>query len=832
MATQYNTNTLTGRFAFRYGKKSASEFCVYGYTVDDTKNLPEFVSRNGGSVLVKVIGNNLPAVSNLSVKFYGEWKNDPVYGPQFCAKSFEYCVPKSKSGLIALFSSPAFPKIGKKTAEKLVNAFGLQTIDVIENNPEKIREVLKKEQADIIIKNYGQLGCFGRLVQFLSEYSISHAKCKRIYDVFGKDAEQIVRENPYVLIRIRGIGFRVCEIIGRKMGLALDSTERISAGTYFKLREELAQTGDMYMRKDDLRSVSLAMLNSGFKNPPISLARWNEVIAWMSREKWIAVQRDVTNPVDSVQIVYPNSYYNAEYWTAQNILKQMSLTVSPIATQRVAGALGQYCSETCIELDQTQKEAVMRSLANRVSIITGGPGTGKTTIISAIIDCYYKVFGREICLLAPTGKAARRMTESTNLPASTIHARLGLFDVENQGDSSTEKITEGLVIVDECSMVGTLLMNRLLVAIVHPNTHIVFVGDVDQLPSVEAGAVLRELIDSGIIPTTRLTKIYRQAGESHSIIDNARKINCGNIAIDFDDAFVFEQTESEAEAVKRVVELYCKEVAEHGIDDVALLCPLKSSQNGKYECCVESMNPALQEVINPPAEYKAEASINHVLYREGDRVMQTQNMPDACNGELGMITSIKSEGKKTVIRISWENGKTSELDGEMMQTVVLGYAMSIHKSQGSEYQSVIIPMLAEQQFSPIFKRNLLYTGVTRAKSKVILVGNEEAVNRCVLSEMTDVRKTMLGKRIEYNARTILADSRVESYGVLTVEKSGDSVLTSETAISPLPNRSLKGKTFGFQDAIKAPGKDTAEDIPNSPSGKHTEVIVQLALNLS
>lgn len=820
-------SAIIGTYRFTYGKKGSkqvSDFKIYGYDIKDTGDLPPFVKVYGQYASVRVCGVNLPAVKSVYVKLYGHWENHPKYGPSFFVKTYEYITPTTTHGLISLFSSKEFPKIGKKTAEKLVEAFGMKVIEVIENEPEKLYDVLKKEHADIIISNYKRVQHFVRLVRFLSPYNITPAQCDIAYELFGSDAIDMIKRNPYVLMRVRLIGFGTCEAIARTLNIALDSEIRIKGAVIQTLREKIAQTGDTYVPVSEIRTRSMEILNSGFDPAPVSDELWNRTCIKMHDTREIAVQINKNDPSDKAQFVFPTVYYEAEYWTAQKILCQMTLGLSNLAKQAFSEALEHYSDANSIDLHPVQKEAVMRSLSNRVSIITGGPGTGKTTIISAIIACYKAVYGKEVLLLAPTGKAARRMTESTGESAFTIHSRLGLYDIENQSSKSINPIDEGLVIVDECSMVDNLLMRHLMDAISLKSTHIVFVGDIDQLPSVGAGAVLRELIGSAVIPTTRLTKIFRQAGDSQTIVDNSQKINRGDQNLVYDDVFQFENAESDTEAAEKIVKLYLDEVKKYGLAEVALLCPRRQSKDGKYICVADEMNKLIQNVINPAAGGKAEAKVNKQVFRLGDRVMQWQNLPFACNGDVGVITDVSSRDDEPIIHVSWENGNESDLNSEDMKSITLAYAMTIHKSQGSEYSSVIIPILKEHDCGQ-FRRNLLYTGVSRAKKKVTLVGDVETISRCIKAVDTTVRKTLLGARLQYNAPSILADFREESDSTVSVKVLHVDEETGVVTMCSGPD----AEAINAAENVAEEQVDTTEEEPVNESIKPAEKYASVSL---
>lgn len=723
-----------------------SDFKSFIYRSRDLDNIPPFVQRYDGQAEFKVCGVGLPEVESVPIKLYGKWKLDPKWGPQFSAEAFEIQNPTTKSGIVKLFTGSLFPGIGAKTAKKISEVYGLDTFRIIEENPRQLLNVVPAQKIGTILTNYKKIQSYGRLVAFLAPFGISTSQCIKIHERYGDNAEQMIRNNPYCLEEISGIGFQKCDRIAIGLSVALDSDKRIE-GCISEAIKTLCMAGDsnaggghMYVKLFSLYNRTMQMLNAGnsFK---VKNERFDAVLKQM-----VADQKIVCRFKDNM---YPAEYEKAEYQVAQKLVKLMKNPVNEVMAKRCTEYLDTYCKENNVNLHESQAEAVLRSLSNRVSIITGGPGTGKTTIISAILACYEAVYGDNILLMAPTGKAARRMSESTHRPASTIHSRLHIYG-EPGADIDLNPIDGGLVVVDECSMVDNLLMENLMDAITNPDTQIIFVGDIDQLPSVGVGAVLGEMINSGVIPTSRLTKTFRQRNGGGTIIEDAKKINTGEYDLEYDDSFQFIEASGDQEASEIIMRLYRKEVAEFGIENVALLCPLRSSRNGKIITCSEMMNQRIQSAINPDAPEKASARIKNRIFRVNDRVMQWQNTAESANGDIGEITNIAMTDDGVQITVMWESGIESKLNQTDMDSISLAYAMSIHKSQGSEYQSVIIPILSDQM-CPLFKRNLLYTGVTRAKKRVILVGDKRAIDETISKTDTNIRMTHLAKRLQHNA---------------------------------------------------------------------------------
>ena len=727
------------------GAQKFSDFKCYIYRSRDIENIPPFVRRYDGQAEFKVCGVGLPDVEGVPIKLYGKWETSK-FGPEFSAEAYEVQNPTTKSGIVKLFTGSLFPGIGATTAKKIADVYGLDTFRIIEENPRQLLNVVPSKKIGNILVNYKRIQSYGRLVAFLAPFGISTSQCIKIHERYGDNAEQIIRNNPYYLEDIHGIGFQTCDRIAVGLSVALDSDKRIE-GCISEAIKTLCARGDtsaggghMYVKSFSLYKRTLEMLNNGnsFK---VSNDRYVDVLQKMLNDQKIVCRFK--------EDMYPAEYEKAEYQVAQKLIKLMKNPIDPEMAERCKEVLGDYCRENDVHLHESQEEAVVRSLSNRVSIITGGPGTGKTTIISAILACYEAVYGNNILLMAPTGKAARRMSESTHRPASTIHSRLHIYG-EPGADIELNPIEGGLVVVDECSMVDNLLMENLMDAIVDPSTQVIFVGDIDQLPSVGVGAVLGEMIKSEVIPTSRLTKTFRQRNGGGTIIENAKKINTGEYDLEYDDSFQFIRASNDQEASDLIMRMYRREVAEFGIENVALLCPLRDSRNGNYITCSDVMNQKIQSVINPDAPEKASARIRNKTYRVNDRVMQWQNTSESANGDIGEITNITMTDDGVQITVLWESGIESNLSATDMDSISLAYAMSIHKSQGSEYQSVIIPVLSDQ-LCPLFKRNLLYTGVTRAKKRVILVGDTKAINATIAKTDTNIRYTHLSDRLIANA---------------------------------------------------------------------------------
>ena len=544
----------------------------------------------------------------------------------------------------------------------------------------------------------------------------------------------MIKDNPYIIQRIRGVGFKTCDRIGRELNTALDSFERIAGGIFETIGQSLAGTGNTCMPVPDFEKETLKLLNEGLIQKAVSVENFHDVARTLARERSIVFRKK--------QYVTTAEYDTAEKNAAKK-MKEMLANEPEIKPLIARGKIEEVCSKQAFTLSEKQKDAVKLALTNRVSIITGGPGTGKSTILAAIIDSFRALYpNQEVVLMSPTGKAARRMSETSNEDAFTIHAKLHIFE----GTSTPEPLPEGLIVIDETSMVDALLLEKVVEA-TSARSFLLFIGDKDQLPSVGAGSVLNDMINSEAIPTARLTEIFRQKDGS-SIIENAKKINEGDISISFNNQdFIFVEAGSEDMALEEIEKLYADEVKTYGVDNVALLTPLRKLQAGKnLKVVADGLNTVLQNIVNPKDTQKF-CTLYGNEYRVGDRVLQWKNTPESANGDIGEIIDIGETDSDIGIKIRWDNGNQTIETRNSMANISLAYSISIHKSQGSQYDSVIIPMLSSQKCS-LFRRNLLYTGVTRAKKKVIIVGDRKAIDACIRTENAANRLTLFKERLQ------------------------------------------------------------------------------------
>ena len=718
-------------------RRISDSFCIY--SSDDFANMPPEVAKvnRSGLAVVKVVGKNLPRLADWTISFEGEWKYSKKFGWTFFADRYDLIEPSTLTGIVRYLSSKAFPGIGEKTATAIVKEFKEQTLEVIEKTPELLLRIkgINIDRCGTIKEAYQRNVAYSKLGAYLAAYSISNSVASNIYES-GKTIEDI-KANPYVLLEVKSVGFQTCEKIARAEKVALDSYVRIDGAAKSVLTSDSERCGNLFMVYDDFENKTLSLLNEGIDPAPVSLERFRDYIKAAVKGKKIVFRGG--------KYIFLKEYDDAEQFTAEKIGKMLDPKNSlGLSVKTVSSYLEDYCNSSAIHFTENQKNAVIRSLMTRLSIITGGPGTGKTTILNAVISVFKRLHpSDDVTLLAPTGKAARRMTEATGHDAYTVHSKLQIYDDALKAASTV--IEPGLIVVDEASMLDALVMDKLLRAISSKCNQIIFIGDINQLPSVGPGLVLKEMIASEAIPVSRLTEVFRQKGKGASIIENAEKVNHNQTDLVYDSNFQLVTVKNEEDALVKIEQIYADETKKLGIDNVALLSPLRRTQN-RFMVVSDGLNAYLQKQIVPANNMSV--TFNGTEFRAGDRVMQWRNTKESSNGDIGVVSDIIQTDDGVFVKIKWENGNETEEIRETMSHITLAYSISIHKSQGSEYDCVIIPLLSDQ-ICKGFMSALLYTGLTRAKQRVYLVTDEgnKALNYCIMNNSQTRRNTLLSARI-------------------------------------------------------------------------------------
>ncbi len=666
-----------------------------------------------------------------TVTLTGNFVMHAVYGEQFQVTAFSKTPPNSTDSIYKYLSSGLIKGIGPASAKKIVDAFGEETLSVIENTPEKLSEIKGisiKKAYEINSRYIIQFG-IKNLVMFLQKHGISVSHTGKIHKILGSDAVKKIKENPYLLAqKIEGIGFKTADNLAFGLGFDKSNPERIKSGVKFTLAEA-SSYGNTYYPKKMLIQKACSILECCEQSV-------RDAIDMLVIEKQIVCEQ-----FKSTEAVYLKNLHICESNAAIRLKGIANKTVN--APECDFEKIIEKAEKSCnIKLQELQKEAIISAFTLPVLVITGGPGTGKTTVINSIIVSLESK-GKKVALAAPTGRAAKRMTDVTGKEAKTLHRLLEIGfskddDKNNFARNESNPIDADVIIVDEASMIDISLFNSLLKAI-KSDTNLILVGDADQLPSVGPGNVLRDIINSGIVKTIKLTEIFRQAKES-MIVVNAHRVNNGLMPecnIKSKDFFFINKNTPE-EIIKTISELCLQRLPKtYGVNpmtDIQVLTPMRKSAVG-----VNVLNQTLQEVLNPPAEYKKEKSSGVNTYRVNDKVMQIRNNYDIewetdetegmglFNGEIGRIESISNEYES--MQIVFDENKTVEYDFHFISDIEPAYATTVHKSQGSEFPVIIMPIYSG---SPtIMSRNLLYTAITRAKKLVILVGRYDILEKMI-----------------------------------------------------------------------------------------------------
>ncbi len=712
-----------------------------GYTVCDI---------DCDSSLVTAVGY-MPFLSKgESVRISGFWTSHPEYGQQFKTEAYEKIMPRTVEMIEKYLSSGAIKGIGPATAKKIIEKFGGESLEIIQYNPQKLTGItgIGDSKAEMIGESFEEQREMMNVALFLQKYGIPSSYAARIYKVFGNGTIDIVKSNPYRLSdEVFGIGFKTADRIAMSLGIDHSSRYRLCSGIKYIL-SRAASSGHTYMPWDILRENAAGMLETDSES-------LEDALTALRLENTTVVER-----LEDEQRVYLASFHTAEV----NAARKLAMIASRVSYNEDTDADSIIISaerEQNLCFAEQQRKAITEALCNGVLVITGGPGTGKTTIIKTIIRLFMDM-DKRILLAAPTGRAARKMNETTGYEASTIHR---LLEISYMGESEEQvfqrdesnPLDADVIIIDEMSMVDILLFNNLLKA-VSPGTHLILAGDVEQLPSVGPGNVLRDIISGGLVTTVRLTEVFRQAQESRIIV-NAHMINRGEvpeISNSDRDFFIIRKTEG-TQILKAIVNLCCRRLPDNcGYDpmrDIQVLSPVKKGITG-----VENLNLELQKVLNPPLKDKPERTAGNYTYRCGDKVMQVKNNyrlkwsrrvngqieegEGVFNGDTGIITGIGNDNR--IITVAFDDGRIADYEFSVIDDIKPAYAITIHKSQGSEFPVVVMPLYKGPPV--LMTRNLLYTAVTRAKDMVVLVGMEAVFESMIANVRETARFTGLADR--------------------------------------------------------------------------------------
>lgn len=702
------------------------------------------------STPVTCVGKLARANEGENLLLEGEWVNNAKYGNQFAFSSYEVVLPKSLAGIERYLASGLIKGVGPVTAKNIVDRFKEDTFDIIEMSPASLAEVknISMKKALEIGEKFKELKKLQNAVMFLQSYNITTNMAIKIYDVYGSKTIDIVKNNPYRLVEdVDGIGFLTADRIAKSIGIPFDSEFRVRAGILHALNQAVEKTGNTYMPKTLLLNQAEAILELSQEGRE---SLYDDALSGLTLDKTVIIMWH-----DGHEIVVPSKYYFYESTVAQKLALLNTATITK--KQDVDDEIKNFEERNHIVFHDEQKEAIKNAINSGVSVITGGPGTGKTTIIKCIIEII-KQNKQMFMLLAPTGRASKRMGDATGEEAKTIHRALevasgDLATISRFVYNENNTFKTDVVIVDEVSMVDVALMNHLCKALPR-DCKLILVGDKDQLPSVAPGNVLDDIIKSGIIKVTMLTKIYRQSDDS-LIITNAHLINSGKMPLINNSSkdFFFEEKSELNEIKNSIVDMVTRRLPKFtGLESgqIQVLAPLKAGV-----CGIDNLNKCLQESINPPSIKKMELVVGNTIFRVGDKVMQTTNNYNLVwkkmngfveeegegvfNGDIGNIELIDFQTGEMVV--DFEDGRRCLYPRTEVSQLSLAYAITIHKSQGSEFDVIIIPAIAGPAM--ILTRNLIYTAVTRAKKMVVIVGEQKNLKRMVSNNYTVQRFTLL-----------------------------------------------------------------------------------------
>ncbi len=696
------------------------------------------VDENG---LVTVVGNLPDVIPGESLKIEGEWTSHAKHGRQFRAQNVYRVAPATIEGIRRYLGSGLIKGIGPALAERIVDHFGLDTLDVLDHAPERLYEVdgIGPTRVRLLTHAWAEQQEIKNVMLFLQAHGVSTSLAVKIYKTYGDDAIHQVETDPYRLARdIHGVGFKTADKIARDLGLPHDHPTRLEAGLVYCLNQ-MVDDGHVYGPEPELVQQAAELLE-------VSPVDTQAAVERAAQAGLIVVQPlPPAETGETLRAVYLPPMYHSERGAARRLRALLDTPASRLTTLLPVDwppLIADAAAEASAPLSEQQQAAIHTALTSKVSVLTGGPGTGKTTAMRALIHVL-ETQQLTYALASPTGRAAKRLSEATGRPARTIHRMLGYSPAQGFMHNEDDPLPVDMVIVDEVSMLDNLLAYALFRAI-DPRSHLLLVGDVDQLPSVGAGDVLRQIIDSGEVPATRLRTIFRQS-EGSTIIRNAHRINQGQMPVYPDDAgdfFLFGIADDPERAADLVVDIVRNRIPQRfGLDpfeDVQVIVPMYRGPAG-----VSALNQRLQAALNPPGR-PAEYRLGGAIYRVGDKVLQTSNdyEKDVFNGDVGRIRSFDFTGQSMVVDF---DGRLVSYDFLEAQDLIHAYAISVHRAQGSEYPAVVMPIISQHYM--LLQRNLLYTAITRARDLVVLVGSDKAIAIAVHNDTVSQRYTALAARL-------------------------------------------------------------------------------------
>ena len=716
----------------------SNKFCIVIVKTADT-SVPAQArdKRRYGDHLIRftAVGYEIPMTDAVELELEGEWVNGK-YGMQLQVEQWREVVPKTKEGVLSYLGSGLIKGIGEKTAAEIVAKFGTNTLDVLEKNPERLLEVrgITENKLEDIRTSFAESRALRDIMTLLAPFKLTPKTALKIYQYFGPACLDILKKSPFELCQIPGFGFRRVDAIVRKTDNRPRDPMRIRGALHCTLDEVKGKQGHLFLGREELRKAAFKMLNEKIPLPEMRV-RPEEVEQELDA---MILNGSVVSMRDS--IYHPNAFAQEDE-TASRIARMLVEERPPM--KDISAVIETVRTEQGLRTSGKQESAVRTAFLYNLSVITGSPGTGKTTVLKIILEVYRRIYpDGKIVLMAPTGRASRRMAESTGFEeACTMHSGLGLVSEEDESSRTKKKdsLDADLVIVDEFSMVDMWLAGKFFSAL-KKGAKTVLVGDPDQLPSVGAGNVFKELIQCGLVPVTVLDEIFRQAKDS-LIAHNARFIHDGSTKLYYGDDFQFLSCDSQADAAAAIIDKYCQEIKSNGIEHVQILSPFRTEGAASSD----HLNAAIREIVNPFQSTEDEIRVGSKTFRVGDRIMQTKNTDKVSNGDLGFIRYVEDtpEGKR--IGLDFGEDRSLEYSTEDLVNLDLAYATTIHKAMGSEYDIVLMPVLKAHYI--MLYRNLLYTGITRARKRVVLAGEKSVLFMAIHKNEISKRNTLLGERI-------------------------------------------------------------------------------------
>ena len=714
-------------------------YCIFVYHTEDDSVPAQARSQyyKGSGYQFTAIGNNLPDTDSIEIDMQGKWIKSN-YGLQLQVDTYEEILPQTKEGIMGYLSSGMVKGIGPKTARLIVDRFGTRTFDVLDNYPDSLLEIkgITQKKLDTILLSYRSSHAMRDLAAYLTPFNVTPKKIQKIYEHFGNNALDTVKSQPFMLCQISGFGFLTVDEIAKANKCRLNDSMRIEGCIHYCMELEM-QEGHLYADKQLFQKKVYEQLNHGYQNEVVSEVEVYQELYRMVKEHILYYEDNA---------LYTARLYGYECGAAKKLATL--LVQESIVSNKLEALIAEAQRELGILLSAKQVEGVRKAFTHLVSIITGGPGTGKTTVQKVLLYINEKLGGKNVLLTAPTGRASRRMAESTGHPdAITMHSALGLTNDEDC-EAVEEMLDADFIIGDEFTM-SDMRLSFEFFSHIKEGTRLVLVGDVNQLPSVGPGNVFRELVMCGVIPVTVLDMVFRQA-ENSRIAINAYRMQENNAALDYGTGFELIHADTAEEAADKVEKLYREAIEEYGVDQVQVLTPFRK----RGEASVDALNARLWEIVNPMEEGKQEMKAGKRSYREGDRIIHNKNKNQISNGDVGYMTAIyQDEEGVQLARLQFSDGRSVNYTSDELDMIEHAYATTVHKSQGSEYPVVILPWLP--MFYKMLRRNILYTAVTRAKVRVAIVGNKKAIYMAIHNTESDKRNTRLGERVirEYNRMT-------------------------------------------------------------------------------